>query len=705
VCCATVTEPASLRRRSPPALDPLRPLHIAAALEVRQSWGRLGSGTRRPSAWILIVELHNGQLPVRLSDADLESWHGSTIISPADDEVVGKTLNDTYIVERIVGEGAMGRIYQARHARIAQKRVAIKVLRREYLRNEEALARFRREAETAASVCHPNVIAVYDIDRTERGLPYLVTEYLDGVDLGQHLRRQKKLGLRSAVHIARQLCEGLGAAHRCGVIHRDLKPGNVFLVGPFGDQVPELPFVKILDFGLSKFMDASAGQMVTAIGVVMGTPAFMPPEQAQAQPVDARADVYGVGALLYVCLTGCLPFDETTPQATVVAVIKSEAPRPRTLVPDLPEYAEEVIVRAMAKRPSARYPDMDALLEALEPLAESQRVRHDIGPAPNPPSSPDTLVRRSKATRAPVQGSTRSRRTVLVALASLATLTLLGAAFAVAFRRHTRPDLALASTHAAPPASSGPATVLPSPEPTALSEVAPEPAPAAAAASPSALRASEEELRAAHGSGDREWQRLVDRYPDDPRVLRGLVMAHASHAGGLGDAMKAARRLFRVAPEQAERRDMQYLVQRAAETRGPPAERAWNMMLQDMGSAGPDVLYRLIVTQPRLAERARRLLDSPAARRRMTPALGIAYELKSARSCAARLPLLDRAVELGDERALAVLAGLSTGTQRGCGRNKRQPCAPACRAQVEPFRGAVAKLSQRLKARRASDRE
>jgi serine/threonine protein kinase len=655
-----------------------------------------------------MVESHDSRLSIRLSDADLQhldSWQGTTIVAPAEDEVVGKTLNDTYIVERILGEGAMGRIYQARHTRIAQKHVAVKVLRREYLRNEEVLARFRREAETAAAVSHPNVVAVYDIDRTERGLPYLVTEYLDGIDLGQRLKQQGKLGLPSAVHIARQLCEGLGAAHRCGVIHRDLKPGNVFLLRSFDDQVPELPFVKILDFGLSKFMDASGAQLVTAIGVVMGTPAFMPPEQAQAQPVDQRADVYGVGALLYVCLTGRLPFDEITPQATVVAVIKSEPPRPRALAPDLPEYVEKLIVRAMARQPSARYPDMGALLEALEPLVESQRVRHDVKPPPSPLSSSNTLGRRPRVTGTLAKRLTRRRETLLVALASLVTLALLAAAFTMGFRRHARPEPALASTHAAPIASSGPAAVSPSPEPAVLPEVAPEQPANAVPASPPVQMASDEELRAARGSGEKVWQTLADRHPDDPRVLQALVMAYASHAGGLGDAMNVARHLFRVDPGQAKRRDMQYLVQRAAETRGPPAERAWKMMVQDMGTSGPDVLFRLIVTNPRLAAHARQLLGTAAVRRRTTPALAIAYELMSARFCAERLPLLDRAIEVGDERALAVLAGLSTGTQRGCGRNKRRPCASACPAQVEQFRGAMANLSRRLRAARAPDRK
>src|SRR5512145_2499023 len=123
----------------------------------------------------------------------VDSWQGATILASAEDELVGKTLNDTYAVERLLGEGGMGRVYLARHTRIQQKRVAVKVLHREFVRNAEILARFQREAETAASISHPNVVAVYDVDCTPHGLPYLVSEYLEGIDLGQYLKQEKTL--------------------------------------------------------------------------------------------------------------------------------------------------------------------------------------------------------------------------------------------------------------------------------------------------------------------------------------------------------------------------------------------------------------------------------------------------------------------------------------------------------------------------------
>lgn len=818
---------------------------------------------------MLMVKPHSGQdivLPRIADQKRVDSWQGSTILATAEDDVIGKTLDNTYLVERLVGEGAMGRIYLARHTRIAQKCVAVKVLRPEHLRNADVLARFQREAETAASISHPNVVAVYDVDRTARGLSYLVTEYLEGVDLGRHLKQQKKLSLPTAIHIARQLCAGLGAAHRCGVIHRDLKPSNIFLVGDFANGVPELPFVKILDFGLSKFMDASAGDMVTETGIVMGTPAFMPPEQAQAQQADHRADIYGVGALLYICLTGRAPFDEATPQATVLAVARTEPLRPRSIDPAIPEQAEAVIQRAMAKLPAARYQDMSALLDALdtlEPLVEGQPVRLDTQSLrPRPLSSFNRLAERAelarprlvlflglalalvissaavavagieqgtgwRLTRAELRlllafsaaaaitpavlairwirhrvwentnrvldlsSTVRSavvaalatygmawlgaqvidevvlrlvgrawrlnlswtgwdlllpliavgagvlavlrkwassrrfigrRRALVVPLAAMVALALAAVAITVGLHRQAqqgraaRAKAAVAAS-AAVSVSHRETVQPPSPVPGAISaapeQVAPPVAPASAVAtttptpqesnSPVASAkpvelATREELREAVGQGEKGWLLLAYRYPNDAHVLRALTLAHASHAGGLEDGMMVARRLFLLAPEEVGSMDMQYLVQRAAETSGPAADLAWKMMAEEMGTHGPDMLYRLTMTKPRLADRAKQLLGDPAVRQRTSPALAIAHELRSALSCPARLPMLDRAIEVGDARVIAVLAGLSTGSPRGCGKNKRKTCMPACPEQVEPFRQAIARLMQRLKA-------
>src|SRR5690606_26070464 len=250
--------------------------------------------------------------------------------------------------------GGMGRIYRARHTRIPQKLFAIKVLRPELARNPSVQARFQREAETAACISHPNVVGVYDVGRTADGWSYLVCEFLEGVDLAAHLEQRKQLDTALAVHVALQVCDALLAAHERNVVHRDLKPHNVFLLADKSGAIPALPTVKVLDFGLSRFLDTSDAQL-TRTGVIMGTPAYMAPEQARAERGDHRVDIYGVGTVLYTALTGRAPFKEDTLHATVLAVMTSEPERPRSVNPDIPEALELVIQKAMAKDPKDRF--------------------------------------------------------------------------------------------------------------------------------------------------------------------------------------------------------------------------------------------------------------------------------------------------------------------------------------------------------------
>jgi len=323
---------------------------------------------------------------------DPMSWTGATEPVDIGEDLIGVTLNDTYVPERILGEGGMGRVYLARHTRIGQKRVAVKVLHPEFFGNAHVLARFQREAETAAAISHPNVVTVLDIDRTPHGLPYLVCEYLEGLDLADELKAHGKLSVTTAVHIARQLCKGLGAAHRSQVIHRDVKPHNIFLVGDFSAGLPERPFVKVLDFGLSRFADGSENQL-TQTGCIMGTPAYMAPEQARGERVDHRTDIYGVGVVLFTMLTGQPPFDAESPQATVLAVMNSDPPRPRSIEPGIPAHLELVIERAMARNPGERYQDMAAFEQALAETDTLARPIESI--APPQPSKQDSSARRT----------------------------------------------------------------------------------------------------------------------------------------------------------------------------------------------------------------------------------------------------------------------------------------------------------------------
>ena len=277
------------------------------------------------------------------------------------DELVGQTLSQTYTLLRVIGEGGMGRVYEARHTRIGSKRFAIKMLHPEFARQPEVLTRFQREAEVAASVQSPYVVDVYDVDRTADGRPFIVGEFLDGKEFASYLDEVGKMQVGPAVRIVRQICKALTAAHAKGVVHRDMKPENVFLTGDLTS-----PIAKVIDFGISKMGDAP-GTALTKTGMIMGTPSYMAPEQARGERVDHLADVYAVGAILYCALTGQRPFDRGDPTATLTAVLTQDPPRPRSIEASIPDSLEMVIQRAMAKRPQDRYASMAELEAELAP--------------------------------------------------------------------------------------------------------------------------------------------------------------------------------------------------------------------------------------------------------------------------------------------------------------------------------------------------
>ena len=316
-----------------------------------------------------------------------------------EDPIVGQLLGDSYEVLRVIGEGGMGRVYEARHTRLHTKRFAVKLLHHELARQPEVVTRFQREAEAASVLTHPNVVGVYDVNTSADGRPYIVAELLEGVELGNYLERLGKLPVVEAVHIVRQVCRALGAAHQHGIVHRDVKPENVFLAGPSET-------VKVLDFGISKVTENSDG--LTKTGTVMGTPDYMAPEQARGDRVDARADIYAVGAILYRALTGRKPFDGTDPIAILTAVLTQEPERPSTLEPSIPLSLELIVQRTMAKSPAERFATMDALEQALAPFDSPDASL--LPAAPNPLNddaneAPPTLLQAAARTLLASPGS------------------------------------------------------------------------------------------------------------------------------------------------------------------------------------------------------------------------------------------------------------------------------------------------------------
>jgi len=272
------------------------------------------------------------------------------------DPLVGVVLADTYDLLGVIGEGATGRVYEAVHTRLRAKHYAIKVMYSDLTRQPAVVERFVREAQATSVLTHPNIVSALDIGQTEDGRPFIVSELLHGVQLGEYLARQGQLPVPEAVRIVRQACQALIVAHDKGIVHRDIKPGNLFLVGTHGAAT-----VKVLDFGISLIGDTS----LTKTGMIMGTPAYMPPEQASGTRVDHRADIYSLATVMYEALTGCKAFMGADPITTLAGVLTREPLRPRTLNDAIPPELEAVIQKAMSKAPNQRYRSMRELDAAL----------------------------------------------------------------------------------------------------------------------------------------------------------------------------------------------------------------------------------------------------------------------------------------------------------------------------------------------------
>jgi len=283
--------------------------------------------------------------------------------------IEGRVLGDRYRIISRLGQGGMGSVYLAEHVTLG-KRMAVKVLRPEFSRDEELLDRFQHEARAASQIGQENIVEVFDFGHTPEGEAYFVMEALDGESLARVLHRDGPMPVARALPIFLQICRALGAAHQRGIVHRDLKPENVFVLR----RTDGTDFVKVIDFGIAKGPGAPNAKRLTRAGSIIGTPEYMSPEQASATSIDQRSDVYAFGVLAYETLTGRLPFDGDTPLATLMKH-QSDAPvPPRQLRPELPPEVEEVVLRALVKRPEGRQQSMEELASDLARLAAEPEV-------------------------------------------------------------------------------------------------------------------------------------------------------------------------------------------------------------------------------------------------------------------------------------------------------------------------------------------
>ena len=290
---------------------------------------------------------------------------GTTLTPLKETDLVGTVLGDRYEILELIGDGAMGQVYKAKH-RLLKRIVAVKMMHPNLVSGAAALKRFQKEAELASALNHPNILTVYDFGVTDGGVPYLVMAFLEGTSLAEQIAGGTNLELKRSVHIFKQVSLGLAHAHENGVVHRDLKPSNIMLVQL--DNDPD--FVKIVDFGIAKLLTPTEGETdnLTRTGEVFGSPPYMSPEQCRALKVDARSDIYALGCVMYRTVSGKQPI---TGHDLIEYLYKhvNETPAAFNIVcPELniPADLEAIIFKAMAKQPDDRYQSMGELREALD---------------------------------------------------------------------------------------------------------------------------------------------------------------------------------------------------------------------------------------------------------------------------------------------------------------------------------------------------
>ncbi|MBK9035779.1 MAG: protein kinase [Myxococcales bacterium] len=284
---------------------------------------------------------------------------------PPPDPIIGLTIGN-YQVRQKLGEGGMGSVYLAEHPHIGKK-VALKVLHAEFASNTDVVTRFFNEAKAVNDIGHPNIVDVIDYGvlqtgPTGEGLVYFIMEFLPGLTLGQLLQREAPLAPERALGIALQVSDALAASHKNNIVHRDLKPDNIILI----QRGREHDFVKLLDFGIAKLTGDQPGSRRTRTGLVMGTPAYMSPEQCEGRGnVDHRSDIYALGVVLYEMITGRVPFFGEGYGEVLVQHLTAAPPPPSTIRGIIPPHVEQVILKALEKRPEMRFPTMDEMSKAM----------------------------------------------------------------------------------------------------------------------------------------------------------------------------------------------------------------------------------------------------------------------------------------------------------------------------------------------------
>jgi serine/threonine-protein kinase len=410
----------------------------------------------------------------------------------------GELIDDKYRIVRLIGEGGMGAVYEGENTRI-HRRVAIKVLHAGVCEMPDVVARFEREAQAAGRIGSEHIVEVLDLGTLQSGDRYMVMEFMDGDSLSQRIRQRGSMQPADLYPVARQLLDALTAAHNAGIVHRDLKPDNVFLLRSRRGQAD---FVKLLDFGISKFSSGPGGLSMTRTGAVMGTPYYMAPEQAKgAKDIDHRVDVYAAGVILYEALAGRVPFLADTFNELLFKIVL-EKPEPLAqIAPHVDPVLAGIVETAMAREPKERFQTAEALRDALDHWAAQQGHHAPTAPVvaklpvpqPMPVTGGSSMLGSTPGNWAGasavggVAPPPPQSRVGLIAAAA-AAVVVLGIGGAVLLTRGSHEPVAAptASEPAAPTTAAAPTVPAPPPPAAVASAEPPAPTVAVAPASPPA---------------------------------------------------------------------------------------------------------------------------------------------------------------------------------------------------------------------------
>jgi serine/threonine-protein kinase len=382
------------------------------------------------------------------------------------DPLIGRVIADRYLILARLGEGGMGRVYVAEHVKM-NRQCAIKVMNPSLMNDPESARRFAREASNAARILHPNVAAVFDYGEADR-VVYLVMEYVDGDSLSTILERDGALDPRRAIDIARQIADGLSAAHELGLIHRDLKPDNVIVASRRNGREQ----AKVVDFGIAKAVSDAPQDSLTRSGLVIGTPEYMSPEQLLGDPVDARTDIYALGCMLFQMLTGVRPFEAESREIMLRRRLHEPPPHVRDLRPELPRRLDTLIAHMLARAPGDRIASAAEVSAQLDPglalsgwdpsslraSVKSTRVAPHVTPlASDPAMRPTVRMKRHR------ESITRIVVGTILASGTLFAGLLLASLWGGSLRNEVASDTqrVAATVHSMPPITIAPPTAAP----------------------------------------------------------------------------------------------------------------------------------------------------------------------------------------------------------------------------------------------------